>query len=365
MLQAEIARARTDANARLASEVAAVRAAGERRRVAELAVISAELDQMREAAREQAYSAATQAVSAEVARAEISIPRAVAQMAAHAGSQTVSATSAVVSMTIRGIGRGGSAALPVARHVVDRLSARTIAAAAALLIVIGGLTLVDVSSLTRRGTSLARSARTASGTAAVRVGTAVQGVQAAFRSNDAFKAPVRLAPAVAGTPEAPATPAGPTPAGLLTVFSRVRLDLYVSGRRIGATDEGQIVLPPGRYRVGLVSTALHYRGDVTLDVRSGALTSHTVSLPNGMLQLDTEPGAEVWIEGARAGIAPIGAVPVPIGAREIFVRHPDLGERRAFVEVRYGEVIPMSIPLRDVRVPPGEAFPLPSLKPRQ
>jgi hypothetical protein len=138
------------------------------------------------------------------------------------------------------------------------------------------------------------------------------------------------------------------------------MDLYVSGRRIGTTDDGQILLPPGRYRVGLVSTRLNYRGEVTLEIRSAAVTSHTVSLPDGRLQVNTETGAEVWLEGERAGVAPLGVVPVPIGTLEIVVRHPDLGERREFVEVRYGEVTEVSIARReafDLR----EASPLPSL----
>lgn len=364
------AAAEAEAARALEAEVERVRAEAERRRVTELAVISAELDQMRDAAREQAYSAATQAVSAEVARAEISIPRAVAQMAAHARSQTVSATAAAVSMTIRRIGRGGSAALPVARRLVRGVSRRTIAAVAALLLVTGGLAFVDVWSLTRRGTSVARSA---SGRAATTLGHAAQAAQttltsaarALLTSDNASDAAARPAPAGAETPLVPTTAPESTAAGLLAVFSRVSLDLYISGRRIGTTDDGQIVLKPGRYRVGLVNRQLNYRDEITLDIRPGAVTAHNVSLPNGLLQLETEPGAEIWIEGERAGVAPLAAVLLPIGTREVVVRHPDLNERRAFVEVRYGGVTPMSIPLREVIRPPGEAFPLPSLAPRQ
>ena len=146
---------------------------------------------------------------------------------------------------------------------------------------------------------------------------------------------------------------------MLVVFSRVPLDLYLSGRRIGSTEDGQIALASGRHRVGLVSRRLNYRGEVVLDVRPGTLTAHTVSLPDGFLQVNTEPGAEVWVEGERAGVAPFGTLPVPIGTREIVVRHPDIGERREIVEVRHGETTHASILRREAS--PAAAFPLPRL----
>ena len=323
-LTAELANAHREAEARLASEVALVRAEAERRRLDELAEVRAQLDEVRATAREQPRAVAAGSVSVEVARAE--------------------------STTAR-----------VARQVIGRLPSYTLPAVAALLLVAGGLAFIDVSSLTGRGASLARSA---SRTSATTLGHAVQAAQAVLKSDEAPRVLPRPTPTVVETPLPQKTALEPSPAGLLAVLSRVPLELYVSGRRIGTTDEGQIVMAPGRYRVGLVSTPLNYRSEVTLDVRSGAITSHNVSLPDGLLQLDTEPGAEVWVEGERAGIAPLDALPVPIGAREVVVKHADFGERRAFVEVRHGGVTSMNVPLREVLVPPEEAFPLPSLAPR-
>ena len=85
--------------------------------------------------------------------------------------------------------------------------------------------------------------------------------------------------------------------GTLTVFSRVPMDLYISGKRVGSTESGPIILPPGVHRVELVSERLNYRGTATLNIRPAAVTSHTVTLPNGRLQVNTEPGAQVSIEG--------------------------------------------------------------------
>jgi hypothetical protein len=146
----------------------------------------------------------------------------------------------------------------------------------------------------------------------------------------------------------------------LAVFSRVPLDLYISGRRIGSTEDGQIILPSGVYRVQLVNERLNYRGTVALNIAPAAITSHTVTLPDGQLRVITEPGAQVSIEGERVGAAPLGPQPVPIGTREVVVTHPDLGERREFVEVRFGVVTDVTIRRREA-MDPAKAYPLPNL----
>jgi hypothetical protein len=59
----------------------------------------------------------------------------------------------------------------------------------------------------------------------------------------------------------------------------------------------------------------------------------------------TEPGSDVYVEGEPVGTAPLGPVPVPIGTREVLVRHPQFGERRQSVEVFYGEPASVTIVL--------------------
>lgn len=358
-LQAEIARARTDADARLASEVADVRAEAERRRDAELAEMREQLAHAYECARDDARSVATRTISAEVSRAEIAVARTAARVAARASGRAASATVRAAGIALRWLGKRGRAALPVVIEGARRLPPRRLVAAAMLLLAAGGAAVVDVSSLTRTITSAARDA---SGRSALLMGVAAHAVQARFES--ATRPHAAATPAAGGT----ATPVTPAPvptqnaAGLLSVFSRVPLDLYVSGRRIGRTgDDNVIVLAPGRYSVELVSTDFNYRGEVVLHVRSGETTSHTVSLPNGLLQVRTEPGAEVWVEGTRVGVSPLGPVPVPIGTRDVVVRHPDRGERREAVEVQYNSITELSVEFPDPPDPSRDLFPLPPL----
>ena len=67
--------------------------------------------------------------------------------------------------------------------------------------------------------------------------------------------------------------------GLLTVSSRIPVDIYTRGRKIGASNSGEIVLASGTHRIELVNRRFNYRDEVSLEVAAGELTSYSVSLP--------------------------------------------------------------------------------------
>jgi hypothetical protein len=76
--------------------------------------------------------------------------------------------------------------------------------------------------------------------------------------------------------------------------------------------------------------------------------------------VNTEPGAQVSVEGKVMGVAPLGPLPVQIGNREVVVTHPSMGERREFVEVRLGSVTQVTIARREA-IDPSKLYPLPNL----
>ena len=121
------------------------------------------------------------------------------------------------------------------------------------------------------------------------------------------------------------------------------MDLYADGRRIGSTEDGQLMLPSGNHKIEFVSERFHYRSTITLTIHSGETTSHTLALPSGHVRVTTTPGAEVWVEGERVGVAPLDAIPVAIGTREVVVKDPAFGERRESVEVKYGETAELTV----------------------
>jgi hypothetical protein len=353
------ARLAADADARVASEIAAVRAEAEERRVAGLVALRAQLDQLTGNASEARLAEPVLPPAAAPVARSVAAPVAVEAADAEyeyeaetesepeASPSRTPAFAQVAHLAARG-GRlaahglrlGGQAALPVARRIVERVPAR---AAAVLLLVVGGLALVDVSALTQRGTSVALSAS--------RKAVNLLGIGAA-RPVETKDDNAAAADAIADEAAVAEAEAKPVTSGLLQVNSRVPLDLYIAGKRVGSTGGREIVLPPGRHRVEFVSERLNYRGETTISIRSAAFTTHNVTLPMGSLLIETEPGAEVIVEGQPAGVAPLGVVSAPLGTCEVVVRHPELGERREVVEVRHGVTTELRVafPQNDTQV---------------
>jgi hypothetical protein len=54
---------------------------------------------------------------------------------------------------------------------------------------------------------------------------------------------------------------------------------------------------------------------------------------SGSLRLLVKPWADVYVDGRHAGQTPLGALRVPPGNHTILLRHPELGEKTAVVEV--------------------------------
>jgi len=184
------------------------------------------------------------------------------------------------------------------------------------------------------------------------------------RRQPAPRTPQAAAPAP--PPAASAAPqAGLSGSAMLTVFSRIPLDIHLDGKRIGTTDDGQLLVPPGAHRFELVSRRYNYRGEVSLSLQAGQMMTHTVSLPSGLLRVRGAAGTEVWVEGEHVGALPLADVSVPIGTREVVFRHPQQGERRQMIEVGAGAPAEVTAtfgaaPASEAPAAPQPAAPAPS-----
>jgi len=94
-------------------------------------------------------------------------------------------------------------------------------------------------------------------------------------------------------------------AGFLSVFSRIPLEIYDGNRKLGASDEGHVLLAPGQYKVRLVNSHYGFEGEAEFSIKPGEISTHTVTLPEGTLVITTEAGAEIFIEGESVGTAPL------------------------------------------------------------
>jgi hypothetical protein len=152
--------------------------------------------------------------------------------------------------------------------------------------------------------------------------------------------PAPLATAPPTTAPAP-KPAEPAPAeaplggriGGVRVTSSVELQVFQDGALLGTT-AGPIALPEGSHALDFVNESLGYRSRQTVAVKAGQLAALRLTLPQGRININATPWANVWIDGNAAGETPIANLSLPIGNHEVVFRHPQLGEQRMTATVK-------------------------------
>jgi PEGA domain-containing protein len=144
---------------------------------------------------------------------------------------------------------------------------------------------------------------------------------------------------------APPEPAGVS-AGWISVSSPIALQLREGGKVIGVSESDRLMLPAGDHDIEFANDALGFTVRRTVHVTAGKTAATKVDLPTGILNINAQPWAEVWIDGERVGETPIGNLSRRIGTHEVLFRHPDLGERRETVVVAVGKPTRIGVDLR-------------------
>ena len=119
----------------------------------------------------------------------------------------------------------------------------------------------------------------------------------------------------------------PVYSGWLAVFAPIALEISEHGRSVGSTEQGRLMLPPGRHSLTFSNRDLGYSTVQRVDIESGEERALTLD-PRGTININAVPWAEVYIDGQRAGETPLANFQVPLGTRDILFKHPQFGERR-------------------------------------
>ena len=142
-----------------------------------------------------------------------------------------------------------------------------------------------------------------------------------------------------------AAPGGPV-SGWVAVKAPFTLEIREQGRLLGTTETDRIMMASGRHELELVNEGLNYRATRVVMVTPGKIAALTVDVPQGVVNLNAAPWAEVWIDGQRVGETPIGNLAVPIGPHEIVFKHPQFGEKRHAVSVTAGAPVRLSVDMK-------------------
>jgi hypothetical protein len=146
---------------------------------------------------------------------------------------------------------------------------------------------------------------------------------------------------------APVSTAAPGPvSGWLTVKSPVAIEIRENDRLVGTTDSDRIMMAAGRHEIDLVNDTLGYNVTRVIQVQPGKVLPIRVDMPQGVININAAPWAEVFIDGRRVGETPIGNLPIAIGPHEISFRHPQLGEKRQAVSVTLKAPVRLSVDMK-------------------
>ena len=119
----------------------------------------------------------------------------------------------------------------------------------------------------------------------------------------------------------------PVFSGWIAIFAPIVLDVAEGSKGLGSTEQGRILLSPGRHVLTVSNRQLGYSSTHTVEIGAGEETPLNLT-PTGHVNLNAVPWAEVWVDGNRVGETPLANLEVPLGTREFVFKHPQHGERR-------------------------------------
>ena len=134
--------------------------------------------------------------------------------------------------------------------------------------------------------------------------------------------------------------------GWLNVSVPIEIQILESGRVLGTSAEGPVRLAAGTHKLQFANEALGYHGQETVAIRGGEMMRLRPALPDGVLHVNAQPWANVWVDGQRIGETPLANVKVALGQHEIRFRHPSLGEQVRQVVVSAAEPARVSVNMK-------------------
>jgi hypothetical protein len=134
--------------------------------------------------------------------------------------------------------------------------------------------------------------------------------------------------------------------GWLAVTSPVALQLRENGKLIGTTETERLMMVTGEHEIEMSNEELGFRATRRINVAAGRTTTMPVSVPNGTVNINAMPWAEVWVGGERIGETPIANLSRPIGTHEVILRHPQFGERKAVVTISLKQAARLGVDMR-------------------
>jgi PEGA domain len=135
-------------------------------------------------------------------------------------------------------------------------------------------------------------------------------------------------------------------AGWVNVAAPIPVQILENGRLLGSSADGPYRLPIGTHHLELLNDALAFRSRETVAVRGGEISRVNPTIPDGVLHVNAQPWAHIWVDGEAVGDTPLANIKVRLGQHEIRFRHPSLGEQVRQVVVSAREPVRVSVNMK-------------------
>jgi serine/threonine protein kinase len=140
--------------------------------------------------------------------------------------------------------------------------------------------------------------------------------------------------------------AGGPVSGWVSVKAPVSVEIREQGKLLGTSDADRVMMAAGHHELDIVNETVGYRATKVVQVSPGKVVAIKIDMPDGVVNLNASPWAEVWIDGQRVGETPIGNLKVAIGPHEVVFRNPQLGEKRHAISVTLGAPVRLSVDMK-------------------
>jgi hypothetical protein len=142
--------------------------------------------------------------------------------------------------------------------------------------------------------------------------------------------------------EASAAAAAEPTNGWVLVDAPIDMQVLSGGRQLG-TSGRRLPLAPGTYDLQL--RAADYSTAKRVEVSAGRVARIEVNVPDGTVNLNAAPWAEVYLDGRSLGETPIANASVTAGTHEVIFRNPQFNELRQMVTVASGKATRLAVTL--------------------
>lgn len=141
--------------------------------------------------------------------------------------------------------------------------------------------------------------------------------------------------------------------GAIAVEAPFEVSVSDGAKALGRVQRGTVAVATGTRRLTFANATLNYEETRDVEVQAGRAAPVVLRPPTGVLNLDADTAAQVFLDGRPLGLTPLPNVPVSLGTHEVLFRDARGGEVRYVIVVALGPAYRLRATLQSPSRPRG------------